>query len=1178
MLVRGIAKSCLLVFLYIFCLHTVQAQSGMIDIDFTIINPSACNQADGAIHITPLDGIAPYEYSINGGATFQMDSSFINLEIGTYIVFVRDAQNQFSSFELAQLEAEGAPIIRGVVMTDPAECGIGGTIKILAEEGIGTLQYSIDGGQTFQANSIFSDVPMGVYNIVVRNEDGSCPVTYPTVSFAPQPPSIFLTILVETENPTCDMTDGAIVVTVSGGSGDYLYSIDNGITFQPTNRFENLGAGNFNIQIRDVLTNCEKSFNEVTTLIDQDCPNCDALVVAISTTFPDCNSQNGEIILLANGGSGNYTYSIDGGISFQENPVFSNLAENTYNISVRDVDFDCEIMGNIIELAPTNCPDCDSLSLQSFLILPDCETLVGLIELTISGGSGDYAVSINGGAFEPIFSFDNLPAGDYIFSVRDNITTCERTFSAITLTAPDCPCPNDLFDQTSIIDTVTACNELAEICLDLPIEEIMNLEILNNGIPYDGGLSPCQLDTLKSYLYLTMPGQGLEGPYRLDRWELNDSIFTGEFENIQELVDMMNLYDPMASWERDTATMTLVGGLASNDYGALEITQIATGAMGIFQLNTDFVPVGTQLALLMGNYEIIFRDVNTNCADTLLIDVVCPTCPEIVAVGATDIETFFCDEPTVVCFSGADSLSLLDFDISLNGNPYTGSIINCPDITLGFELEFDTGVHEVIFTSIELGCEFVFDLNISCEPATNIDTIITVGDMDTICFEDFLMLDSIALIEAVCEGENPSVGFEVNNLTNCLIYEGINPGMDTICISVCETTNSCEVIIITVTVIDTMEMDTMMVDTMMMDTICEPIFTESMPSVTLPDCEGLGQYCLGLSQSALANYDLTINGVLFADTFTDCDIPEQASINLPRGVYELILSEIGTECADTTTLSIICDSTTMVFEDTILVNETDTLCFDGPDLTGEITSITNVCEAASGEMVVFMIDTSSNCLIYTGIEAGVDTACIEVCDNLGSCDTTIVIITVEEEPEEILPPIAVDDVDTVAQEGIRTINVLGNDTTNSTLITVTILDNGMLGMATVNPDLTITYIPNEDICDTTDFFTYELCNPAGCDTATVTIYIECNSFLIFNGFSPNGDGINETFTIEGIENFPNNEVQIFNRWGNSVFEQKGYKGQWGGTWNNQLLPDGTYFYLFDDGEGRNYSGFLEIRR
>ena len=45
-----------------------------------------------------------------------------------------------------------------------------------------------------------------------------------------------------------------------------------------------------------------------------------------------------------------------------------------------------------------------------------------------------------------------------------------------------------------------------------------------------------------------------------------------------------------------------------------------------------------------------------------------------------------------------------------------------------------------------------------------------------------------------------------------------------------------------------------------------------------------------------------------------------------------------------------------------------------------------------------------------------------------------------------------------------------------------------------------------------------------------------------------------------------------------VFEQQGYKGQWNGTWRDKDLPDGTYFYLLDDGEGKQYSGFLEIRR
>ena len=79
-------------------------------------------------------------------------------------------------------------------------------------------------------------------------------------------------------------------------------------------------------------------------------------------------------------------------------------------------------------------------------------------------------------------------------------------------------------------------------------------------------------------------------------------------------------------------------------------------------------------------------------------------------------------------------------------------------------------------------------------------------------------------------------------------------------------------------------------------------------------------------------------------------------------------------------------------------------------------------------------------------------------------------------------------------------------------------------------------------------------------------------------FTPNGDGINDFFTIKGIQNFPNNDLQIFNRWGTRVFRQKGYKNKWDGSYDNQQLPDGTYFYLFKDGSGTNYSGFVQINR
>jgi gliding motility-associated-like protein len=86
-----------------------------------------------------------------------------------------------------------------------------------------------------------------------------------------------------------------------------------------------------------------------------------------------------------------------------------------------------------------------------------------------------------------------------------------------------------------------------------------------------------------------------------------------------------------------------------------------------------------------------------------------------------------------------------------------------------------------------------------------------------------------------------------------------------------------------------------------------------------------------------------------------------------------------------------------------------------------------------------------------------------------------------------------------------------------------------------------------------------------------SIYV-LQTFEISEGFSPNGDGINDTWEIEGIELFPNNEIQVFNRWGNRVFSTTSYNNQtnaWDGSPAGNLLvggnkvPDGTYFYIID---------------
>ena len=72
---------------------------------------------------------------------------------------------------------------------------------------------------------------------------------------------------------------------------------------------------------------------------------------------------------------------------------------------------------------------------------------------------------------------------------------------------------------------------------------------------------------------------------------------------------------------------------------------------------------------------------------------------------------------------------------------------------------------------------------------------------------------------------------------------------------------------------------------------------------------------------------------------------------------------------------------------------------------------------------------------------------------------------------------------------------------------------------------------------------------------------------IFNLFSPNDDGTNDTFVIKGIESYENN-LKIYNRWGNIVFEVDNCQNDWNGTSNtgrvvrrNKRLPAGTYYLL-----------------
>jgi gliding motility-associated-like protein len=63
-----------------------------------------------------------------------------------------------------------------------------------------------------------------------------------------------------------------------------------------------------------------------------------------------------------------------------------------------------------------------------------------------------------------------------------------------------------------------------------------------------------------------------------------------------------------------------------------------------------------------------------------------------------------------------------------------------------------------------------------------------------------------------------------------------------------------------------------------------------------------------------------------------------------------------------------------------------------------------------------------------------------------------------------------------------------------------------------------------------------------------------------------------------MEQYPINELRVFDRWGVEVLYVENYKNDWEGTWSGGDLPDGVYFYLFTFGNSEKMSGYVYLRR
>ena len=274
-------------------------------------------------------------------------------------------------------------------------------------------------------------------------------------------------------------------------------------------------------------------------------------------------------------------------------------------------------------------------------------------------------------------------------------------------------------------------------------------------------------------------------------------------------------------------------------------------------------------------------------------------------------------------------------------------------------------------------------------------------------------------------------------------------------------------------------------------------------------------------------------------------------------------------------------------------------------LNGTLVTIANtdVTPATNGPLT---IDADGVVTVAPNTPTGTYTITYTICEtgaNPTNCTTAIatvfvpVAVVIAEDDENDGTPV------NGSTGGIAIPNVYTNDTINGTpiivngpgtnvIVTTTspiptgILFNqntGQVTVATGTPAGTYT-------------FTYQICeslNPTNCEEATVTVTVNTiNEIDIYSQMTPNGDGLNDSFVIDGITNFPVNTVEVYNRWGVLVYETKGYNNttnSFTGVSNGRVtiskgdnLPEGTYYYVViytkPTGETKEKAGYLYITR
>ena len=1080
---------------------------------------------------------------------------------------------------------------------DPANPGTGGLDRLTGNDVVfdpagGTGVYAFDAYVTDPAYPGYDSTVTITITVDPNGPGCAPPCTFPTLASE-------LTVAAD-----CGQATGAAYISFAPDAAGYALAwVDAGgdTIAREVESLNGLAAGAYTLVVRD--------------LSDGACVETRTLYVA-NEGAPEANVTTTPAACAASDGTASLTPAAldylwpDGSTA----DTRDDLAAGTYRVRVADPsDPACFGYATVVVGEAPGLQVSVTVDAQ-----PSCTGRDGAATLSVTGGSGNYSYSWAGNA--PTRT--NLAAGGYTVVVTDDVTGCEASVSfvlgstpfALTIDATEpetCPgaadgtvgytVPDMLAPSVATVIAITAAGDTLSADGPLPAGRVCLVALDAGGCALAGdcaeiaAATPIELDAEAS--------EACGIPNGVVRWTVRNgqAPLTVSFSDGRSTqADSLGWFDPgtyaltvtdalgcAASADvavgqcgpcgyAPSAGDTVLAQAACAGTAAVCIAGIADRADAIAIYTNDSLYTGNRVPCDYGRTRLTYLVGVLDFAVPLEVRLSVDGVAQLDTVATlTELVGFFqASDPAGAWGYEASSLTVIGgtrdgayspLEVRRLGSGLTTTIAYNERIEpYGLAIELSPGFHRIVVLDDGVPCADTLYADIRCAPVDTLRLTVEVDSSDVFCLSTGDLAGTPTSIVDVCP-DDTFASYDGLVRDTCVAVTGVAVGQQQGCWVVCDDAGICDTTIV------------------LIDVIPNGAVLEYRDTILVGRT---GSLCLTAAEVGLARDPLTLTNTCpgsagaFVGFFDGADgghCIDYDGLAVGEEAACLQVCDADNNCRDAT-LTVVVLEAKRVVRDTVFINQTAELCFaeDGYTVTTPMPATFEHVDTIS----------RARCFAYRGLALGTDTVGLRGVGADGELEDVCLVVTVA--PYDGGVRTQSDSTCTDRNTPVR-VNVLANDEVFGGVASFELvgMPPATTGTVVVNSDNTITFTPAPDVCSRTAEIRYRVCNPNEgvadqCLTEVVRICIRCDELTVFTALSPNGDGVNDFFWVDGIERFPDNRVRIYNRWGNLVFETSGYRNDWAGTYLGDRLPDGAYFYVLDvrdqTGMESTYRGYVEVSR